>query len=469
MKISILSTSFNSEKSIRDLLESVLCQTWQDYELIIKDGGSTDNTASIVQSYMSAFGGKLHFVSAPDGGIYDAMNKAVEMAQGDIIGILGSCDMLYDKDVLADIARVFETYDVNCIFGDLYYVNPYNTKEVVRKWKGSRYEEGLFADGWTPAHPTFYVKRECYEKFGVYRTGMEVSADFDLMLRFLEKYKLSNRYINRVIVKKRYSGTSDGSIWNIIKGNRNIARAFKLNGLKRKRFYVIRRIAPKLLNLIYTKYFKKEYTDEIDKNDYVIDGMTMTGDCIKRTLDIVVSFCVLIITSPLFILCFLAIKLDDGGPAIFQQERIGRGGKPFTIYKFRSMRVDAEKDGPALYGHNRDTRMTRIGKFLRIHHLDELPQLYNVLKGDMSLIGPRPERKYYIDQIVKHDPRYVFLYQVRPGVTSYATLYNGYTDTMEKMLRRLELDLYYLKHRSLWFEAKLALFTFINLVTGKKF
>ena len=132
------------------------------------------------------------------------------------------------------------------------------------------------------------------------------------------------------------------------------------------------------------------------------------------------------------------------------------------------MRVDAEKDGPALYGHHLDTRMTRIGTFLRVHHLDELPQLYNVLRGDMSLVGPRPERKYYIDQIMRHDPRYVFLYQVRPGITSYATLYNGYTDTMEKMLRRLELDLYYLEHRSLWFEAKLVFFTLFNLLTSKR-
>ena len=204
------------------------------------------------------------------------------------------------------------------------------------------------------------------------------------------------------------------------------------------------------------------------KKYYVKDGMTRAGSFVKRTLDIIVSLSALVITQPLFLLCWLAIKIDDGGPAIFRQERIGLNGKPFTIYKFRSMRVDAEKDGPALYGHHLDTRMTRIGTFLRVHHLDELPQLYNVLRGDMSLVGPRPERKYYIDQIMRHDPRYVFLYQVRPGITSYATLYNGYTDTMEKMLRRLELDLYYLEHRSLWFEAKLVFFTLFNLLTSKR-
>ena len=133
------------------------------------------------------------------------------------------------------------------------------------------------------------------------------------------------------------------------------------------------------------------------------------------------------------------------------------------------MRVDAEKNGPALYQHERDDRMTKVGKFLRERHLDELPQLYNVLIGDMAFIGPRPERKYYIDQIMEHDPRYRYLYQIRPGVTSYATLYNGYTDTMEKMLRRLELDLYYLEHRSWWFDIKILFKTFINIVFGKKF
>ena len=113
--------------------------------------------------------------------------------------------------------------------------------------------------------------------------------------------------------------------------------------------------------------------------------------------------------------------------------------------------------------------MTRIGRFLRDHHLDELPQLWNVLKGDMAFVGPRPERKYYIDKIMEHDKRYVFLYQIRPGVTSYATLYNGYTDTMEKMLRRLELDLYYLQHRSMWLDVKILFKTFTSIAFGKKF
>lgn len=205
------------------------------------------------------------------------------------------------------------------------------------------------------------------------------------------------------------------------------------------------------------------------KDEYIVDGMNELERNIKRLIDLCVALVCLVVFSPLMLICYIAVRREDGGPAIFKQERIGRFGRPFYIYKFRSMRVDAEKDGPALYQHENETRMTKVGKFIRAHHLDELPQLWNVVKGEMAFIGPRPERKYYIDQIIKHDPRYVYLYQVRPGVTSYATLYNGYTDTMEKMLRRLELDLYYLKHRSLWFDAKMLVLTFINIVFGKKF
>ena len=205
------------------------------------------------------------------------------------------------------------------------------------------------------------------------------------------------------------------------------------------------------------------------KDGYVVDGMNELERNIKRLIDLFTALICLVVFSPLMLVCYIAVKREDGGPAIFKQERIGRFGRPFNIYKFRSMRLDAEKDGPALYQHENETRMTKVGKFLRAHHLDELPQLWNVVKGEMAFIGPRPERKFFIDQIMQHDKRYTYLYQVRPGVTSYATLYNGYMDTMEKMLRRLELDLYYLEHRSLWFDFKLLVLTFINIAFGKKF
>lgn len=211
----------------------------------------------------------------------------------------------------------------------------------------------------------------------------------------------------------------------------------------------------------------------IEGNDitFIPDGMNAFERQSKRMFDLFVSGCCLVVFSPLFLLSYILIKLDDGGPAIYRQERIGRFGRPFYILKYRSMRLDAEKFGPALShaGGEDDPRLTKVGKFIRAHHLDELPQLWNVFKGEMSLIGYRPERKFFIDQIMENDPRYAFLYQIRPGVTSYATLYNGYTDTMEKMLRRLELDLYYLGHRSWWLDMKVLMLTFLSIVGGKKF
>ena len=202
---------------------------------------------------------------------------------------------------------------------------------------------------------------------------------------------------------------------------------------------------------------------------YIYDGMNAFEREVKRWFDFLFSFIFLIFSSPLFLYCYLRIKKDDGGKVIYRQERIGRFGRPFYIYKFRSMKEDAEQNGPELCNQEHEDRLTNAGRFLRSHHLDELPQLWNVLRGDMSFVGPRPERKFYIDQIMKQDCRYKFLYQIRPGVTSYATLYNGYTDTMEKMLKRLEMDLDYLKRRSWWEDIKIMILTVGHVAAGKKF
>lgn len=209
----------------------------------------------------------------------------------------------------------------------------------------------------------------------------------------------------------------------------------------------------------------------IPRGEYIADGMSGFARNSKRLMDMFVAFIAMIIFSPLFLITYICVKREDGGPAIFKQERIGRFGRPFYIYKFRSMRLDAEKFGPQLShsGGDDDPRLTKVGKFIRAHHIDELPQLWNVFRGDMAFIGPRPERKFYIEKIMEYDARYEYLYQIRPGVTSYATLYNGYTDTMEKMLRRLEFDLYYLRHRSWWFDFKILFYTFCSIVFGKKF
>lgn len=202
---------------------------------------------------------------------------------------------------------------------------------------------------------------------------------------------------------------------------------------------------------------------------YIYDGMNAFEKEVKRWIDFFFASICLIVFSPLFLACYIAIKRDNDGPVIFKQERIGRFGRPFTIYKFRSMMVNAEDKGPQLCNDGKDKRLTKTGKFLREHHLDELPQLWNIFIGDMAFIGPRPERKFYIDQIIKIDPRYTYLYQIRPGITSMATLYNGYTDTMDKMLRRLEMDLEYLERRSWWLDAKILGLTFLKIIFGRKF
>lgn len=189
---------------------------------------------------------------------------------------------------------------------------------------------------------------------------------------------------------------------------------------------------------------------------------------LKRFFDILGAVVGLVLTSPLFLAIYIALKLKNEGSVVFRQERIGYKGKPFYIYKFRTFQVDAESEGPCLAPSN-DEKLTSYGKSLRERHLDELPQFWNVLKGDMSIVGPRPEREFYIEKIMQHNPDYKYIYLMRPGLTSEATLKNGYTDTMDKMLRRLQMDLHYLRTRTLITDFKIILFTAKMILTGKKF
>lgn len=190
---------------------------------------------------------------------------------------------------------------------------------------------------------------------------------------------------------------------------------------------------------------------------------------VKRCMDIVGASIGLVLMLPVFLLIYVCIRWEDNGPVIFSQERVGYRGKTFVLYKFRSMKVGAEADGTPRLCETDDSRLTRVGKFLRSHHLDELPQLWNVLKGEMSFVGYRPERRFFIDRIVSINPQYVLLYAMRPGLFSNATLYNGYTDTMEKMLERLRMDLDYLYNRTLWLDTKIIFLTVSSILTGKKF
>ena len=192
-------------------------------------------------------------------------------------------------------------------------------------------------------------------------------------------------------------------------------------------------------------------------------------DRLKRGFDVSASLVALVVFLIPGLVIALLIFMEDRENPLFRQERIGKGGKTFTLLKFRSMCVDSENDGKPALCSDHDDRLTKVGGFMRCHHLDELPQILNVLAGDMSFVGYRPERAYFIKKIMERDERYALLFAIRPGLFSEATLYNGYTDTMEKMLVRLEMDLDYLRRRSLWLDMCIICKTTISILTGKVF
>lgn len=255
MKISLITVTYNSSKTLPDTFQSVLNQTYSDIEYIIVDGASKDNTVSIIKEYEPKFEGRMKWISEPDKGLYDAMNKGIRMATGDVVGILNSDDLFMDNQVLADIAKAFDA-SIEAIFGNLYFVNQEDVNQIVRVWKGSSYKS--FKTGWHPAHPTFYVRREVYEKYGVFDTTFNVSADFELMLRLIEKQGIRTKYLDRFMVRMRMGGESTGSIKNIIKGNQNILHAFRKNGIKVSPLYPVYRLFPKIMDKIAYKIgFKK--------------------------------------------------------------------------------------------------------------------------------------------------------------------------------------------------------------------
>jgi len=186
----------------------------------------------------------------------------------------------------------------------------------------------------------------------------------------------------------------------------------------------------------------------------------------KQLIDLIFSLLALLVFSPLILFLTIGIKLTSKGPVIYSHERIGQFGKPFTLYKFRSMYTDAEKNGPALSSQG-DSRITPFGKFMRKAKLDELPNFYNVLKGDMSLVGPRPERKYFIDQIVEKAPHYLHLQKVKPGITSWGQVKYGYAENVDQMIERLQYDILYIENMSVYVDFKIMIYTILKILKGK--
>ena len=195
------------------------------------------------------------------------------------------------------------------------------------------------------------------------------------------------------------------------------------------------------------------------------DIMPVWQKTTKQLIDLVVSFLVLTIGSPIFFLTAICVRLTSRGPVFYTHERIGMHGKPFVIFKFRSMHEKAESSGPAL-SSKIDSRITPFGKFMRKIRLDEIPQFFNVLKGDMSLVGPRPERQYYIDQIVKQAPHYVHLQKVKPGITSWGQVKFGYAENVEEMIERLRYDIIYIENMSLIVDFKILIYTIMTVLKG---
>ena len=216
MKISIITVVRNNASTIKDTIDSVLKQTYSNVEYIVIDGSSTDGTIEIIQGYKKYI---KKFISEKDKGVYDAMNKGINLATGDVIGLLNGDDVYFDETVLQNVANAFKKNESDCVYGDLYYVERNNLDEIVRYWKSSKFKKGSFARGWHPPHPTFFLKKEVYSKYGLYDIEMKVSADFDLMLRLLEKYNITSHYLPTILVRMRTGGMSNKTIKNIIISN----------------------------------------------------------------------------------------------------------------------------------------------------------------------------------------------------------------------------------------------------------
>jgi glycosyltransferase len=228
MKISLITAVLNNKDTIIDAIESISRQTYKGIEHIIIDGGSTDGTLDTIKRYNGSI---ARIISEPDGGIYDALNKGISFASGDVVGALHADDFYSNDNVIKMVAEVFEKKNVDSCYGDLEYVNKRNTDRVLRHWKSSEYVPGKFRFGWMPPHPTFFVRKEIYEKYGYFNTKFQVAADYELMLRLFEKHKISTHYIPEVLVKMRFGGMSNNSVRNILIKSSEDYKAWKVNDL----------------------------------------------------------------------------------------------------------------------------------------------------------------------------------------------------------------------------------------------
>jgi glycosyltransferase involved in cell wall biosynthesis len=228
MQVSVITITYNSAATVEDTIHSVSAQDWPDKEYIIVDGASVDGTLPLINKYQGSI---QKIISEKDKGIYDAMNKGIKMANGDIIALLNSDDVYTGPEVLSEVVQKFKETGADAVYGDLAYKDR-DLQKILRYWKAGEYKDGMFLKGWMPAHPAFFVRKEVYEKFGLFNTALKTSADYEIMLRFIHKEKIKVAYLPKTLVYMRVGGQSNISIKNRLKANLEDRLAWKLNGLK---------------------------------------------------------------------------------------------------------------------------------------------------------------------------------------------------------------------------------------------
>lgn len=235
LKVSIITACYNSAATIEDTLRSVCSQDYPNIEYIIVDGESKDNTLAIVDKYKDKI---TKVVSGKDGGIYFALNKGISLASGEIIALIHSDDFYTHDKVISNMVALFEKTQCEAAYADLQYVNESDTHKIVRLWKSGNYSHGMFLNGWMPPHPTFFVRRSVYEKYGSFNTELRSAADYEFMLRVIHKNRIKLAYLPEVTVKMRVGGKSNVTVGNRVKANNEDRRAWELNGLK-PRWYTL--------------------------------------------------------------------------------------------------------------------------------------------------------------------------------------------------------------------------------------
>lgn len=225
MKISIITVVRNNVKTIQQTIESVLSQEYKNIEYIIIDGDSTDGTLEIIKSFR---GNIDKFISEKDHGLYDAMNKGINLASGDVIGFLHSDDFYFNSKVLSTVSNIFKDYpDLDACYADLIYIHRTDTSRIIRYWKSSDYSSGIFSKGWNPPHPTLFVRKKIYDKYGNFDLSYHISSDIELMIRFIEVYKIKVKYVPQLWVKMRMGGLSNSGIKNVLKQNKEVLSILK--------------------------------------------------------------------------------------------------------------------------------------------------------------------------------------------------------------------------------------------------